>query len=340
MHHRTLGRTGIKVSPYALGALMFATQVGNPDPADSIRVIHRALDAGINLVDTSDAYGDSEEVVGRALRGRRDTVVLATKFGRPTGTDPNQRGTSRRWIMTAVEASLRRLGTDHIDLYQVHQLDPDTDIEETLSALTDLIRAGKVRAIGSANTPATDIADMRWVAERRGLERFHTEQLPYSILNRGAENDVLPAAQRYGLGTLVWGPLGQGMLTGRVRRGEPNDLRRARFFRHLTDERRIDVVEQLIPLAGEAGLPLTHLALAFTVAHPGVTSTLLGARTLDQLDDLLKGVGVALTDDILDRIDEIVPPGTDVTRLDQAHVPPAVTTPALRRRTPADRSAA
>ncbi|WP_306205310.1 aldo/keto reductase [Actinoplanes sp. RD1] len=340
MQYRTLGRTGIKVSPYALGALMFATQVGNPDPADSIRVIHKALDAGINLIDTSDAYGDSEEVVGRALQGRRDTVVLATKFGRPAGADPNRRGTSRRWIMTAVEGSLRRLGTDHIDLYQVHQLDPDTDIEETLSALTDLIRAGKVRAIGSANSPAVDIADTRWVAERRGLERFHTEQLPYSILNRGAENDVLPAAQRYGLGTLVWGPLGQGMLTGRVRRGEPNDLRRARFFRHLTDERRIDVVEQLVPLAAEAGLPLTHLAMAFTVAHPGVTSTLLGARTLDQLADLLAGVGVGLTDDVLDRIDEIVPPGTDVTRLDQAYVPPSVTTPALRRRPPADRSAA
>lgn len=340
MNYRTLGRTGIKVSPYALGALMFATRVGNPDPDDSIRVIHKALDAGINLIDTSDVYGDSEEVVGRALKGRRESVVLATKFGRPTGTDPNQQGGSRRWIMTAAENSLRRLGTDHIDLYQVHKLDPDTDLEETLSALTDLIRAGKVRAIGSSNTPAVDIADARWLAERRGLERFRTEQLPYSILNRGAENDVLPAAQRYGLGTLVWGPLGQGMLTGRVRKGQQIDLSRARYFKHLNDERRIDVVEQLIPLAEEAGLPLTHLAMAFTIAHPGVTSTLLGARTVDQLDDLLNGIGVALTDDILDRIDEIVPPGTDVTRLDQAYVPPAVLDPTLRRRAAGDRSAA
>ncbi|WP_436535740.1 aldo/keto reductase [Actinoplanes sp. HUAS TT8] len=340
MQYRTLGRTGIKVSPYALGTLMFATQVGNPDPEDSIRVIHKALDAGINLVDTSDVYGDSEEVVGRGLKGRRESVVLATKFGRPTGTDPNQQGGSRRWIMTAVENSLRRLQTDHIDLYQVHKLDPDTDVEETLSTLTDLIRAGKVRAIGSSNTPAVDIADAHWLSERRGLQRFHTEQLPYSILNRGVENDVLPAAQRYGLGTLVWGPLGQGMLTGRVRRGRPNDLSRARYFKHLNDERRIDIVEQLVPLAAEAGLPLTHLAMAFTIAHPGVTSTLLGARTMEQLDDLLDGVGVTLTDDILDRIDEIVPPGTDITRLDQAYIPPARLDPNLRRRPAGERGAA
>ncbi|WP_432049482.1 aldo/keto reductase [Verrucosispora sp. NA02020] len=340
MQYRSLGRTGIKVSPYALGALMFATQVGNPDPQDSVRVIHKALDAGVNLIDTSDAYGDSEEVVGRALTGRRDTVVLATKFSRPTGTDPNQQGTSRRWIMTAIEDSLRRLRTDHIDLYQVHRLDPDTDIEETLSALTDLIRAGKVRAIGSSNTPAGDIVEAQTIAERRGLARFRTEQSPYSILNRGIENEVLPTAQRYGMGTLVWGPLGQGMLTGRVRKGEQNDLRRAHLFRHLTDVRRIDVVERLVPLAEEVGVPLTHLAMAFAIAHPGVTSALLGARTLDQLDGLLDGVDVALSDDVLDRIDEIVPPGTDVTRLDQAYVPPALIEPALRRRPVDERRAA
>ncbi|MFI7076245.1 aldo/keto reductase [Micromonospora sp. NPDC049903] len=340
MQYRSLGRTGIKVSPYALGALMFATQVGNPDPQDSVRVIHKALDVGINLIDTSDAYGDSEEVVGRALVGRRDTVVLATKFSRPTGTDPNQQGTSRRWIMTAVEDSLRRLRTDHIDLYQVHRLDPDTDIEETLSALTDLIRTGKVRAIGSSNTPAGDIVEAQSVAERRGLARFRAEQAPYSILNRGIENEVLPTAQRYGMGTLVWGPLGQGMLTGRVRKGQQNDLRRAHLFRHLTDERRIDVVERLVPLAEEVGVPLTHLAMAFAIAHPGVTSALLGARTLDQLDGLLDGVDVALSDDVLDRIDEIVPPGTDVTRLDQAYLPPALTEPALRRRPVSERRAA
>jgi aryl-alcohol dehydrogenase-like predicted oxidoreductase len=340
MRYRTLGRTGIKVSPYALGALMFATTVGNSDPADSARILHKAIDAGINLVDTADAYGDSEEVVGQALRGHRDNVVLATKFSRPAGADPNQQGASRRWIMTAVENSLRRLQTDHIDLYQVHRLDPSTDVEDTLSALSDLIHSGKVRAIGSSNTPASDIVEAQWASERRGLERFRSEQLPYSLLNRGVEREVLPAAERYGLGTLVWGPLGQGLLTGRVRKGGQNDLSRARFFRHLNDERRLDVVEQLIPLAAEAGLPMTHLAMAFTIAHPGVTSALLGARTMDQLDDLLAGLDVTLTDDVLDRIDEIVPPGTDVGTLDQAYQPPALQDPSLRRRPLAARAAA
>jgi aryl-alcohol dehydrogenase-like predicted oxidoreductase len=340
MHYRSLGRTGIKVSPYALGALMYATSVGNSDPADSIRIIHKALDAGINLIDTSDAYGDSEEVVGQALKGRRDHVVLATKFSRPTGDDPNQQGASRRWIVTAVENSLRRLQTDHIDLYQIHRPDPDTDIEETLSALSDLIHSGKVRAIGASGSPAASIVEGQWVAERRGLERLRTEQPAYSILNRGIEREVLPVAQRYGLGTLVWGPLGQGLLTGRVRKGQQNDLRRARFFKHLNDEHRLDVVEQLIPIAAEAGMPMTHLAMAFTIAHPGVTVALLGARTEEQLDDLLAGVDVALTDDILDRIDEIVPPGTDVGTLDQTYLPPPLLDPNLRRRPLTDRSAA
>ena len=340
MQYRTLGRTGIKVSPYALGTLMFATAVGNPDPDDSIRVIHKALDAGINFVDTADAYGDSEEIVGRALKGRRDTVILATKVSRPMGADPNQQGASRRSIMTAVENSLRRLQTDHIDLYQIHRPDPGTDIEETLSALSDLIRGGKVRAIGSSAMPASGIVEAQWAAERRGLERFRTEQPPYSILNRGIESEVLPAAQRYGMGTLVWGPLGQGMLTGRVRKGQQNDLRRARIMKHLNDERRIDVVEQLIPLAGGAGLPLTHLAMAFAIAHPGVTSAILGPRTMEHLDDLLAGVDVTLTDEILDRIDEIVPPGTDVSRLDQAYLPPPLLNPGLRRRPVSERGAA
>ena len=214
MQYRTLGRTGIKVSPYALGTLMFASSVGNPDHDDSIRVIHKALDAGINLVDTADAYGDSEEVVGKALKGRRDNVVLATKFSRPMGDDPNRQGASRRWIVTAVENSLRRLQTDYIDLYQIQRPDPSTDIEETLSALSDLIHSGKVRAIGSSTTPASDIVEAQWVAERRGLERFRTEQPPYSILNRGIEREVLPAAQRYGMGALVWGPARAGHAHG------------------------------------------------------------------------------------------------------------------------------
>jgi aryl-alcohol dehydrogenase-like predicted oxidoreductase len=342
MQYRTLGRTGIRVSPYALGALMLGASIGNPDHEDSARIIHRALDAGINLIDTADAYstGESEIVVGKALKGRREDVVLATKFSRPMGQDPNRQGTSRRWIMTAVEDSLRRLETDYIDLYQIHRLDPETDIEETLSALTDLVRSGKVRAIGSSTTPASDIVEAQWAAERRGLERFRTEQPPYSILNRGIEGEVLPTLQRYGMGAIVWGPLGQGMLTGRVRRGQDTDVRRAKIFKAFSDGRRLDAVEQLIPLAEQAGLSMTHLAMAFAIAHPGVTSALLGARTMEQLEDLLAGVGVVLTDDVLDRIDEIVPPGTDIGPLDQAFVPPALQKVSLRRRPLDDRSAA
>jgi aryl-alcohol dehydrogenase (NADP+) len=338
VRYRTLGRTGIKVSPYALGTLMFATSMGN-DPGDSARIIHKAIDAGINVLDTADAYGDSEEVVGKALQGRRDGVVLATKFGRPAGQDPNHKGASRRWIVTAVENSLRRLRTDHIDLYQLHRPDPDTDIEETLAALTDLIRSGKVRAIGASQTPAADIVEAQWVAERRGLARFHTEQAAYSILNRGVERDVLPTAKRYGMGILTWGPLGQGLLTGRVRR-DYNDLSRASLLQHLTDRRRLDVAEQLAPLATEAGIRMTHLAMAFTIAHPAVTCTLLGPRTQQHLDDLLAGLDVTLSDDVLDHIDKIVPPGTDVGALDQAYQPPALQDPSLRRRPASARAGA
>src|SRR3984957_2628577 len=234
MQYRTLGKTGIKVSPYALGAMMFGA-VGNPDHEDSIRIIHKALDAGINFVDTADAYshGESEEIVGKALKGRRDDVILATKLHLPMGDDPNQRGNSRLWIMTEVENSLRRLQTDHIDLYQIHRPDPDTDIEETLSALSDLIHSGKVRVIGSSTMPASDIVEAQWAAERRGLERFRAEQPTYSILSRGIEAEVLPVAQRYGMGTLVWSPLAMGLLTGRARKGQQSDLRRPTRFKHL-----------------------------------------------------------------------------------------------------------
>jgi aryl-alcohol dehydrogenase-like predicted oxidoreductase len=340
MRYRTLGRTGIKVSPYALGAMMFGA-VGNPDHEDSIRIIHKALDAGINFIDTADAYsrGESEEIVGKALKGRRDNIVLATKLWMPMGDDPNQRGLSRRWIMAEVENSLRRLDTDYIDLYQIHRPDPDTDIEETLSALSDLVGSGKVREIGSSTMPASDIVEAQWVAERRGLRRFRTEQPPYSILDRGIEAEVLPVAERYGMGVIVWSPLAQGMLTGRIRRGQQTDLRRATMFRHITNERRLDVVEQIIPLAEESGLPITHLAMSFAIAHPGVTSALIGPRTMDQLDDLLAGVDVTLTDEILDKIDAIVPPGTDVSRLDMAYQPPAIQRPELRRRPTGDRAA-
>ncbi|MEU1087063.1 aldo/keto reductase [Streptomyces sp. NPDC005892] len=342
MRYRTLGRTGIKVSPYCLGAMMFGA-MGNPDHDDSVRIIHKALDAGINFVDTADAYsrGESEEIVGKALKGRRDDVVLATKAHLPMGDDPNQQGNSRRWLVRALEDSLRRLGTDHVDLFQIHRPAPDTDIEETLSALTDLVRAGKVRAIGSSAFPASDIVEAQWTAERRGLQRFRTEQPTYSILNRSIEREVLPVCERYGMGALVWSPLAGGMLTGRYRKGREATTHRAGFgFKHLKDERRLDAVEQLIPLAEKAGMPLTHLATAFAIAHPGVTSAIIGPRTMDHLDDLLAGAEVVLSDEILDRIDAIVPPGTDVGRLDMAYDPPAIQRAALRRRDGDERAAA
>lgn len=339
MKYRSLGRSGIRVSPFALGAMMFSS-FGNSDQDDVDRIVGRALDAGINLVDTADVYGDSEEIVGRALKNRRDEVVLASKFALPMGEDPNHRGGSRRWIMTAVENSLRRLQTDHLDLYQMHRPDPHTDIDETLSALSDLVHSGKVRLIGSSDTPASEIVEAQWAAERRGLERFRVEQPHYSLLDRTIEREVLPVAERYGMGTVVWSPLASGMLTGRVRRGQDSDLRRVARFAALRDERRIDAVEQFIPLAQEAGMPLTHLALAFVIAHPGVTAALIGPRTMEQLDDLLAAADVELSDELMDRIDAIVPPGTGVGRMDQEYNTPAILDAGLRRRALADRSAA
>jgi len=332
MDYRPLGRTGMKgVDEVDPRVECFV------DDADGVLVLGVADGGGEHqraerVRADADAYGDSEEVVGKALKGRRDDVVLATKVSRPMGDGPNRQGASRRWIVAEVENSLRRLQTDYLDLYQIQRPDPDTDIEQTLSALSDLIHSGKVRAIGSSTMPASDIVEAHWVAERRGLERFHTEQPPYSILNRSVEREVLPTAQRYGMGILVWGPLGQGMLTGRVRKVQQTDLVRAGLFKAFSDERRLEAVERLIPLAGEADLPMTHLAMAFATAHPAVTSAIIGPRTMSHLDDLLAGIDVTLTDDVLDRIDEIVPPGTDIGTLDQAHVPPAIQLPSLRRR--------
>jgi aryl-alcohol dehydrogenase-like predicted oxidoreductase len=342
MKYRTLGRTGIEVSPYCLGAMMFGA-IGNPDHDDSIRIIHRALDAGINFIDTADVYshGESEEIVGKALKGRRDDVVLATKVHYAMADEPNHRGNSRRWIIAAVENSLRRLQTDHLDLYQVHRPDATVDVEETLSALSDLMHSGKVRAIGTSTFPASEIVEAQWVSERRGLERFRTEQPPYSIINRSIEREVLPICQRYGMGTLVWSPLGQGLLTGRYRTAQETKTHRSGGMpQHFNDERKLVVVEQLIPLADEAGLPMTHLAMAFAIAHPGVTSAILGPRTMEQLDDLLAGAGVTLDQEVLDRIDEIAPPGTDAGPNDVAYTPPAISNVSLRRRPVAERSAA
>ena len=342
MQYRCLGRTGIKVSPYCLGAMMFGG-IANADHDDCVRIIHKALDFGLNFIDTADRYsaGESEEIVGKALKGRRDSIVLATKVHGPMGDDPNMQGSSRRWITRAVEDSLRRLQTDYIDIYQIHRPSPDTDIEETLSVLTDLMRAGKVRAIGSSTFPVSEIVEAQWTAERRGLSRFRTEQPPYSILDRSIERDMLPTCQRYGMGVMVWSPLSKGLLTGRYRKGQPlpDSLRVKVFPKQMSDERSLGAVEQLIPLAESAGLSLTHMSMAFVMAHPGVTSAIIGPRTIEQLDDLLAGVAVRLTDDILDRIDQIAPPGSDIGVNGAAYVPPAILRADLRRR-PVDERAA
>jgi aryl-alcohol dehydrogenase (NADP+) len=344
MKYRNLGKTGIKVSPYCLGAMMFG-KLANADHDECIRMVHRALDAGINFIDTADAYsqGESEQIVGKALKGRRDEVVLATKAFHPMGKDVNSRGGSRRWLTRAVEDSLRRLQTDYIDLYQIHRPAPDTDVEETLSVLTDLMRAGKVRAIGASTYPASDIVEAQWVAQQRGLARFRTEQPPYSILNRSIEREVLPTCQRYGMGVLAWSPLAKGMLTGKYRQGEqtPDSLRAKFFPKAMSDEGSLGKVEQLIPLADSAGMSLMHMALAFVVAHPALTSAIIGPRTPEQLEGLLAGAEVVLDDALLDRIDAIVPPGTDVAPLEgAAYVPPALEQVALRRRPMGERAAA
>ncbi|WP_326619185.1 aldo/keto reductase [Streptomyces decoyicus] len=335
MQRRILGGTGISVSEYALGAMMLGAW-GNTDHDDCVRIVHRALDAGINFVDTADVYaaGESEEIVGKALKGRREDVVLATKFFNPMGTDANHGGNSRRWIVRAVEDSLRRLGTDHLDLYQVHRPDPATDIDETLSALSDLVRSGKVRAIGTSTFPAEQLVEAQWTAERRGHLRFRTEQPPYSMLARGAERAVLPTAQRYGMGVLTWGPLSAGWLSGRDLSASSRAGLESRKFDLSVPEnaRKAEAVAALSKLAAEAGLTLPHLATAFVRSHPAVTSVIIGPRTLDQLDGLLEGSEVTLGADVLDRIDAIVPPGTDLNPADSYYLPPALADASLRRR--------
>jgi len=340
MQHRTLGRTGIQVTPFALGAMMLGS-FGNPDREEGVRIVRRALDAGINVVDTADRYGDSEEVVGEALVGRRDEVVLATKFWGPVDDDVNHRGASRRWIVQAVERSLRALRTDYIDLYQLHRPDPETDVDETLSALSDLVRQGKVRAVGTSSMRGSEIVEAQWTSERRGHERFRTEQPNYSMLDREIEREILPVAQRYGMGTLVYSPLAGGALSGRYRAGQANEnFRASTGMRHFRDERRLAAIEQLIALADELGMPLPHLAMAFTLAHPGVTSAIAGPRTMEQLEATLAGADVSLSDEVLDRIDQIVPPGESVGAMDMVYRGPEVGDPSLRRRPLGSRSAA
>lgn len=349
MRYRVLGGTGIEVSTYCLGAMMFGA-IGNPDHDDCVRIIHAGLDAGINFVDTADMYstGESEEIVGKALRDRRDEIVLATKVHFPMGEGPNRGGNSRRWIVREVEDSLRRLQTDWIDLYQVHRPDHSTDIEETLSALTDLVRQGKVRAFGSSSFPAEEVVEAQVVAERRGLMRFRTEQPPYNLLARGVEKSLLPTVQRYGMGVLTYSPLAWGFLSGKYRKSQPVDLTTGRPS--LAPERfdpslpanaaKYDAVEQLAEVADGLGRTLPELAVAFVVSHPAITSVIAGPRTMEQLESTLKGADLTLDDATLDRIDEIVAPGTDLYRADGAWIPESLTDPSLRRRPLETRGAA
>jgi aryl-alcohol dehydrogenase-like predicted oxidoreductase len=340
MNHRTLGRTGMKVTPLCLGAMMFG-EWGNPDHDESVRIIHRALDAGINFIDTADVYsrGESEEIVAKALSGgKRDNVVLATKVHGTMGDDPNEFGNSRRWIVREVENSLRRLNTDWIDLYQIHRPEQDTDIDETLGALSDLIHQGKVRAIGSSTFPASQIVEAQWVAQKRGRERFVCEQPPYSILVRGVEADVLPTCARYGMGVIPWSPLAGGWLSGKWRKGvEPPKSSRAerlpqRFDLSLPgNQRKLEAAEQLAQLAEEAGMTLIEMALAFVINHPAVTAAIIGPRTMEQLESQLTAADVTLSADVLDRIDEIVPPGTNLNAGDGGWSNPALE-PSARRR--------
>jgi aryl-alcohol dehydrogenase-like predicted oxidoreductase len=340
MDHRSLGRTGVQVSPLCLGAMMFGDW-GNKDHDESVRIIHRALDAGINFIDTADVYsrGESEEIVGKALGGgRRDDVVLATKVHGTMGDDPNQFGNSRRWIVKEVEASLKRLNTDWIDLYQIHRPEPDTDIDETLGALSDLVHQGKVRYIGSSTFPPSRVVEAQWVARERGRERFVTEQPPYSLLVRGIEADLLPTCRRHGMGVIPWSPLAGGWLSGRWRKGQepPTSTRADRIPSRYdlsipANQRKLDVVEQLAVLAEEAGLSLVHLAIAFVIRHPAVTAAIIGPRTMEQLESQLGAADVTLEDAVLDRIDEIVVPGTNVNPADGGWQNPDLEPPARRR---------
>jgi aryl-alcohol dehydrogenase-like predicted oxidoreductase len=340
MKYRTLGRTGVKVSPLCLGAMMFGAW-GNPDHDESVAVIHAALDAGINFIDTADVYsaGESEKIVAKALQGRRDEVVLATKVHGGMGSDPNMQGNSRRWIIRECENSLERLQTDYIDLYQIHRPEPDTDIDETLGALTDLVHQGKVRYLGSSTFPASAIVEAQWAAERRQRERFVCEQPPYSILVRGVEADVLPSCQRHGMGVIPWSPLAGGWLSGKWRKGG-TDLTSHRANRIPArydlsvpgNQEKLEAADALGRLADDAGIPLVQLAVAWVIRNPAVTAAIIGPRTMEQFTSQLGAADVELSDDVLDRIDEIVPPGTNFTWADAGYAPPMVASRRARRR--------
>jgi aryl-alcohol dehydrogenase-like predicted oxidoreductase len=339
MQYRTLGRTGVQVSSLVLGAMNFGT-LGRTTRDEVTAIVDAALEGGINLIDTADMYsnGESEEMVGKAIAGRRDDIVLATKAAMPMGAERNHRGSSRRWLVTELDNSLRRLDVDHVDLYQMHRWDPATSDEETLSALTDLQRAGKIRYFGSSTFPAYRIVAAQWAARENHLSRYVTEQPGYSILQRGIEAHVLPVTQEYGLGVLAWSPLASGWLSGAVREGQPvtthrSAMRPQRFDTTIpANQARMDAVEQLAKVAAEAGLTMIDLALGFVTAHPAVTSAIIGPRTLAHLYSQLAAADTVLSADVLDAIDAIVAPGTDLAPGEKHDTPPALLDPALRRR--------
>jgi aryl-alcohol dehydrogenase-like predicted oxidoreductase len=339
MQYRTLGRTGVQVSTLVLGAMNFG-RIGDTGPDDATAIVDAALEAGVNMIDTADMYGtgESEEIVGKAIAGRRDDLVLATKASMPMGDERNHQGGSRRWLVTALDDSLRRLGVDHVDLYQIHRWDPRTSDEETLAALTDLQRAGKIRYFGSSTFPAYRIVQAEWAARESRLSRYVTEQPSYSILQRGIETHVLPVTEQYGLGVLAWSPLASGWLSGAVRAGRPVATHRSALMPQRFDltvpgnQARLDAVEQLAGVADQAGLTMIQLALGFVTAHRAVTSAIIGPRTIDHLHAQLAAAGTVLTADVLDAIDAIVAPGVDLAAGEKFDTPPSLLDPALRRR--------
>jgi aryl-alcohol dehydrogenase-like predicted oxidoreductase len=339
MQYRTLGHTGVQVSTLALGAMNFGG-LGRTTQDEVNAIVLAALDAGVNVVDTADRYGqgESEVMVGKAIASRRDDVVLATKVSLPMGDDLNHSGSSRRWLVTELDNSLRRLGIDHVDLYQIHRWDPNTSDEETLSALTDLQRAGKIRYFGSSTFPAYRIVEAQWAARENHLNRYVTEQPGYSILQRGAETHVLPVTEQYGLGVLAWSPLASGWLSGAIRAGQEIATSRSAFLPERFDtaipnnRAKLDAVEQLATVADEAGLTLIQLALGFVTGHPAVTSAIIGPRTVDHLHDQLAAADTVLPDDVLDAIDLIVAPGVDLAPHEKFDAPRALTDASQRRR--------
>jgi len=339
MQYRTLGRTGVQVSTLALGAMNFGT-IGRTTQDDAIAIVDAALEGGVNVIDTADRYsdGESEEIVGKAIAGRREDIVLATKATMPMGDERNHRGSSRRWLVTELDNSLRRLGVDHVDLYQVHRWDPTTSDEETLSALTDLQRAGKIRYFGSSTFPAYRIVQAQWAAREHHLSRYVTEQPSYSMLQRGIETHVLPVTEEYGLGVLVWSPLASGWLSGAVRAGQEITTSRAAILPERFDltipanRARLEAVEQLAKVADQAGLTMIQLALGFVTAHPAVTSAIIGPRTMDHLHSQLAAADTVLSADVLDAIDAIVAPGVDLAAHEKFDTPPALLDPSMRRR--------